>query len=118
MSRQQASSELAPSKLQEGPKPGDQVFTVETNPLKLAVMAQKAIYAHQEAIRIEALLIRQLLLGRHVRCLTRNMVFLITEVRVGLAGKATLWGKRKGMRNKGHIGTLETVELYEPGAKP
>lgn len=97
-----ASSELAPSK-------------PDMSPYNLALMAQKAIKDHQTRAETEAGLIRQLLIGRHVRVKDADTVYLVMEVRMSLGWRAILYGKSKGQRAKRAIGMIGDVEIVNKG---
>lgn len=88
----------------------------DMSPYNLALMAQKAIKDHQLRAEVEAGLIRQLLIGRHVRIKdTPSATYLVMEVRMSLGWRAVLYGKRKGQRSKCAIGTIGEVEVVETG---
>lgn len=101
MSTAVASSELAPSK-------------PEVTPYSLALMSQKAIKDHQERAEAEAGLIRQLLIGRHVRVKDTDTIWLVQEVRMAHGWRAVLWGKSRGKRRQ-VIGALHDVEVVNVG---
>lgn len=93
----------------------DPMQRVNLDPLKLAVMAQNAIREHHAKIVAEGGIIKQLLVGRHVRHRGTGKVWKVLEVRVGLGGTATLYGVSPGKRRQ-PLGFLAEVELYSPEA--
>ena len=97
-----ASSEHAPSKL-------------EATPYSLALAAQKAIKDHQVRAETEAGLIRQLMIGRHVRLKDDDAIWLVQEVRMTLGWRAVLHGKARG-RGRQVIGAITDVEIVTPGS--
>lgn len=103
MSALEASSEHAPSKL---------------TPHGLALDAQTAIERHQTKAGYEAGLIRQLMIGRHVRKTDpelSHVIYLVKEVRMSLGWRATLWGICRGQRTPRLIGPLHEIEVVETG---
>ena len=97
-----ASPEHAPSKL-------------EATPYSLAIAAQKAIKDHQDKAGYEAGLIRQLMIGRHVRLKDDDAIWLVQEVRMTLGWRAVLHGKARGRRRQ-VIGAITDVEIVTPGS--
>ena len=106
-----ASPEHAPSK----PPPGNEAALVRLGPMELALMAQKAINGHHIKAGVEGNLIRQLMIGRHVRHRVSEDIWLVKEVRIGLSGKAVLYGRRRGGARTLAIGALVEVDVHQTG---
>lgn len=96
-----ASTEDAPSK----PK---------VTPMQLALDAQRNINVHHISIGVQGNLIRQLLVGRHVRHKTTDGIWLVKEVRIGLGGGAILYGRTRGSARNRAIGPLVDVDIHYP----
>lgn len=102
MSMPELCSEHAPSK-------------PDLSPYTLAQMAQQAIKDHHAKANIEAGLIRQLVVSRHVRHKDTGRVYLVTEVRMTLGWIANLYGRDRGARKTLRIGSLSEVEIVSMG---
>jgi hypothetical protein len=80
-------------------------------------LAQQAIKDHHAKANVEAGLIRQLLVSRHVRHKDTGRVYLVTEIRMTLGWIASLYGRDRGARRTLRIGALSEVEIITPGEK-
>ena len=89
----------------------------DATPYKLALAAQKAIKNHQVRAETEAGLIRQLMIGRHVRLKDDDAIWLVQEVRMTLGWRAVLYGQTKGTRRRRPIGVLTDVEVINVGGE-
>ena len=87
----------------------------QATPYKLALAAQKAIKDHQDKAGYEAGLIRQLMIGRHVRLKDDDAIWLVQEVRMTLGWRAVLHGKARGRRRQ-VIGAITDVEIVTSGS--
>jgi len=86
-------------------------------PLELAIQHQDEINRSLKKIQADAGCIRQLLVGRTVRKRKEHPEFFVTEVRQGLSGSITVYGKtasNKGKRRTVMLGGVRDIEIVEP----
>lgn len=87
-------------------------------PHQIAISHQDTINDLLKKIQANAGCIRQLLVGRTVRRRSDRVEFRLTEVRLGLSGSITLYGKTVGeskLRKLARIiGGVRDIEIVEP----